>query len=84
MELQQKVSNETLSKKIGEVFEVLIEDISFDKKYYIGRTSQDVPEIDGLVYIENSDKIKNEKINQFVKCEIIGVSEYDLIAKIIK
>jgi len=83
MELQQRVSNETLSKKIGTVCEVLIEDISFDKKYYIGRTSQDVPEIDGLVYIENTDRIKNEKLNQFVKCEIIDVSEYDLIARIV-
>ena len=32
---------------------LLIENISFDEKYYIGRTSIDAPDIDGLVYIEN-------------------------------
>ena len=38
MAIQQKVSNENLRNKIGQVVEVLIEDISFDGKYLIGRT----------------------------------------------
>lgn len=83
MQKQQIISKENLEKKIGKEYEVLIEDISFDKKYYIGRTMQDVPEIDGMVYIENNhrDKTKN-MINQFKKCKITGVSEYDLIAEL--
>ena len=83
MSAQQKISRERLEKKIGKTYEVLIEDISFDRKYYIGRTMQDVPEIDGLVYIKNEDIGKEaEIINQFKKCQITEVSNYDLIGKI--
>ena len=83
MSAQQKISRERLEKKIGKTYEVLIEDISFDRKYYIGRTMQDVPEIDGLVYIKNEDTGKEaEIINQFKKCQITEVSNYDLIGKI--
>ena len=83
MTLQQEISRQNLQRKIGNECEVLIENISFDKKYYIGRTMQDVPDIDGLVYIKNkqeSDKTNN-KINKFVKCKITDVSDYDLIAE---
>lgn len=84
MQKQQTVSRENLENKVGKEYEVLIEDISFDKKYYQGRTLQDVPEIDGNVYIKN-DNIDNTEniINQFKKCKITDVSEYDLIAKFI-
>lgn len=80
MKLQQKISKENLEKKRNREYEVLVENISFDGKYYIGRTMQDVPEIDGVVYIER--KKNKECLNQFVKCDIIEVSEYDLIGKI--
>lgn len=81
MEAQQKISNENLKSKIGKTYEILIENISFDKQFYIGRTMQDVPEIDGIVYIKNNDDGK--KLNSFVKGKIIDVSNYDLIAEII-
>ncbi|MCF0125791.1 MAG: 30S ribosomal protein S12 methylthiotransferase RimO [Clostridia bacterium] len=83
MSAQQKISKEKLEEKIGNTYEVLVEGISFDKKYYIARTMQDVPEIDGLVYIKN-DEIEENIVNNFVKCKIIEVSEYDLIAKMEK
>ena len=84
MKEQQEISRENLKKKIGKKYEVLIENISFDGKYYIGRTIENVPDIDGLVYIKNEDKL-NEKdlINKFVNCKIINVNSYDLIGEII-
>ena len=82
MSEQQQISRHSLEKKIGNIYEVLIEDMSFDKKYYIGRTMQDVPEIDGLVYIKNQNIGKEDEIiNQFKKCKITEVSNYDLIGK---
>lgn len=81
MAIQQKVSNENLKNKIGQVVEVLIEDISFDGKYLIGRTSQDVPEEDGIIYVENNNF--ENKVNTFVNVKIIEVRDYDLIGKII-
>ena len=57
--------------------------MSFDGKYFVGRTKQDVPEIDGLVYIYNDGKQKIENIlNTIVNAKIIDVSDYDLIAEI--
>ena len=84
MQEQQKISKEILERKIGKTFKVLVEDLSFDKKYFIGRTMQDVPEEDGLVYIKNDKEYKTEDIlNHFVNCKIENVSNYDLIGKII-
>lgn len=81
MKLQQDISRENLKRKLNKEYEVLVEDISFDRKYYIGRTMQDVPEIDGLVYIKNNNRDKTENIiNQFKKCSIIDISKYDLRA----
>ena len=84
MKEQQKISKENLLKKLNKKYEVLIEDISFDGKYYIGRTMQDVPEIDGIVYVKNDKPGKNNLIGKFVECEIKEVSNYDLIANYIK
>jgi len=79
MSIQQKVSNENLKNKIGKNVEVLIEDISFDGKYLIGRTSQDVPEEDGIIYVENNNF--ESKVNSFVNVKVTEVKEYDLRVK---
>ena len=85
MEVQQEISKEILTNKIGKNYKVLVEDMSFDGKYFIGRTMQDVPEEDGLVYIKNNkDLDENTILNNFVNCEIIEVSNYDLIGEIKK
>ena len=84
MEIQQDISRKNLEEKLNREYDVLIEDISFDGKYYIGRTMSDVPDIDGLIYIENKINDKNKTIiNKFAKCKIIKVKNYDLIAKLI-
>ena len=72
MEAQQEISKEILTNKIGKNYKVLVEDMSFDGKYFIGRTMQDVPEEDGLVYIKNNkDLDENTILNNFVNCKII-------------
>ena len=82
MKIQQEISKNIQENKIGKEYEILIEDISFDEQYYIGRTMQDVPDIDGVVYIQVDDKSKiKENLNNFVRCQITDVSNYDLIAK---
>lgn len=82
MKLQQEISNELQSKKIGKTYEVLVEDMSFDGKYYIGRTMQDVPEMDGIVYIKNKTDKKPEDVrNHFINCKVIDVRDYDIIAE---
>lgn len=76
--LQQKIVNKKLKKKIGDKIEVLVEEKSLDDNFYIGRTKNDVPEIDGFVYIKNNGSID---LNEFILCDIIDVDGYDLIVK---
>ena len=84
MKAQKQISLEKQENKIGKTYKVLVEDISFDGKYFVGRTMQDVPEEDGLVYIKNAQNYKQEDIlNHFIECRIEEVSEYDLIGKIV-
>ena len=81
---QQKISKQVLENKVGKTYKVLVEDMSFDGKYFVGRTMQDVPEEDGLVYIENDGSFDvNEILNNFVNCKITDVTNYDLIGEII-
>ena len=76
MKLQQGISKENLEKQIGKEVEVLVEELSFDGKTYIGRTDKDVPEIDGIVYYNSKESLK---LGTFVKGTVKDVSNYDLI-----
>ena len=81
MQLQKEISKENLEKNMGRELEVLIEDKTFDNKYYIGRSYMDVPEIDGIVYVKNDD---NLNFGEFIKCKVTKVDEYDLVSEKIK
>ena len=78
MSLQQEISKENLQKLIGKDVEILVEQKSFDGKTYIGRTYMDVPDIDGIVYLNNESELES---GSFVKAKVIDVSNYDLICK---
>lgn len=79
MEIQQEISRKNLENKIGKEYKVLLESITFDDKYYIGRSYMDVPDMDGVVFIKKDNNQK--EIGQFVNCKIIGIKDYDLIAE---
>ena len=84
MKEQKEIATENLKNKIGKIYKVLIEDISFDNKYFIGRTMYDIPQEDGLVYIKNNKELlKKDLLNKFVECEITDINDYDLIGKIV-
>ena len=76
MSLQKEISKQNLEKRIEQQVEVLIEDKSFDGKTYIGRTYMDVPDIDGIAYLNTNKKLQK---GDFAKAKIVDVSNYDLI-----
>ena len=78
MSLQHEISKKNLEKQIGRKIEILIEGKSFDGKTYIGRSYMDVPEIDGIVYL-NTDK--NLQLGEFAEGTVVDISNYDLICK---
>lgn len=76
MSSQKEISKQNLEKRIGQQVEVLIEDKTFDGKTYIGRTYMDVPDIDGIAYLNTNKKLQE---GDFAKAKIVDVSNYDLI-----
>lgn len=81
MALQQNISKDLLKSKKDKIYECLIENITDDGKYFIGRTYMDVPSEDGVVYIKyNPDYM----INEFVNVRIYKTYEYDLMGEIIE
>ena len=75
MEIQQKVSKDKMKSRIGNTYECLVENISEDGEYLIGRSYMDVPSEDGVIYIENDN---DTMINEFVNVKITDSNEYDL------
>lgn len=80
MKLQQEISRKNLENKIEKTYEVIVEGITRNGKYYVGRSYMDTPEIDGVIYIKNTKKLH---IGEFVNCKITEVKDYDLMAEII-
>ena len=89
---QAKISLESLKEKIGKEFEVLIEDYTEDGRYLIGRTYMDIPEEDGVIYIDNTPDFEII-IGEFYQCIVDdiaridpkdnSISNYDLIGHVI-
>lgn len=79
MQLQKEISKQNEQKLLGRELEILIEDMSFDKKYYVGRSYMDVPEIDGVAYIKNNTD--QNLIGQYIKAKVVEVKDYDVICE---
>lgn len=80
MELQAEISNEIQGSYIGRELTVLLEERSFDGKYYIGRSYMDVPDIDGVIFV----KCEEENLEgQFIKAKVTESRDYDLIAEVL-
>lgn len=79
MQLQKELSKQNEQKLLGRELEILIEDMSFDKKYYVGRSYMDVPEIDGVAYIKNNTD--QNLIGQYIKAKVVEVKDYDVICE---
>ena len=77
MTRQQEISREVNERKVGRVYEVLVEGLNEDG--YYGRSFEMAPEIDGMVYI---DPEKDLVVGSYQTVEIIDASEYDLFAKL--
>ncbi len=80
MSVQQNISAKKHQAYIGKTVEVLVEGYSEETELLLqGRTSQQAPEIDGVVLINDGQA----KIGEFVKVKITESMEYDLIGEIV-
>ncbi len=79
MEVQQNISLELNTGKIGSTYKVLI-----DRKEggsFIGRTEFDSPEVDNEVIIESRENYL--RIGDFVNVKITSASEFDLTGEVV-
>ncbi|MDO9064200.1 MAG: 30S ribosomal protein S12 methylthiotransferase RimO [Sulfuricella sp.] len=76
MELQEEISAAKLERKIGQTLTVLVDEV--DEEGAVARSAADAPEIDGLVYIEESSDLKP---GDFVEVEITDADAHDLWAR---
>ncbi len=79
MEIQEEISDEIQSKKVGNVYKVIID--SVDEMYYSGRTEWDSPEVDPEVLIP----VENGKleIGNFYQVEITDATPFELFGKVV-
>ena len=80
MELQQEISAENASKKVGQILPVLIEGYLYEDDIYIGRTYMDAPKVDGSVFVKAQEEMISGDI---VPVRITGANEYDLMGDVI-
>lgn len=73
MAVQQEISAERLQRKIGTRMDIIIDDVSSDGA--VGRTKGDAPEIDGLVYLKNTNGLAPGAI---VTRQVTEADDYDL------
>ena len=73
MAVQQEISAERLQRKIGAHMDIIVDEVSSDGA--VGRTKGDAPEIDGLVYLKNTDGLKPGTV---VNRQIVDADDYDL------
>ncbi len=79
MLVQQEISQELNSKKVGNEYEVLIEE-QIEENVYIGRTQGDAEEIDSIVYVKSDNQLE---VGDFVNVKINNALEYDLMGDVI-
>lgn len=78
MAVQRNVVKEQNKLKIGKIYDTIID--GKNGEYYIGRSYEMAPEIDGLIYIK---KEKSLNLGDIVKVKIHDVMEYDLTGEVL-
>lgn len=76
MAAQERISAGRLKRKIGEELTVLVDEVTEDGA--IARSSADAPEIDGVVHVARSRKLR---VGDFARVRVTRSDEHDLYAK---
>jgi len=79
MAVQQEISKKIQERFIGTTLTVMIDEPQKDEPdMYLGRTEYDAPEVDGLVYVHSTRKLKP---GDFIEVNITDSYEYDLVGE---
>lgn len=76
MELQQEISYDKGTGRIGQELLVMIEGQVSGESAYIARTYGDAPKVDGYIFVQTGELLMT---GDFAKVRVTGALEYDLI-----
>ena len=79
MELQQEIAFEKAEDMVGKVLYCMVEGKVAEDDVYVARTYRDAPNVDGYIFINTT---ANLMTGDFVKVQVFGCNEYDLIGEI--
>lgn len=81
MQVAQRISRDKHAAMVGKTLEVLVEGLSEETDLLLqGRMSQQAPDIDGVVLINDGQAA----VGEMVKVRITGSMDYDLIGEIVR
>lgn len=81
MKLQSDISLKLNKEKIGNIYEVMIEDYDFSKRQYKGRSYMNASDdVDGYIYLTSTKVLK---IGDIIEVKITDADHYDLYGKAI-
>ena len=81
MQLQQEIAFEKSASRVGEDMDVMVEGYLPDDGVYICRTYMDAPDVDGYVFVSTDWNLMS---GDFIKVEIVGSDQYDLIGEVVE
>ncbi len=79
MTLQQEISAEKETAKVGTELMVMIEGAISGESAYIGRTYGDAPKVDGYIFVQTGELLMT---GDFARVRVTGSMEYDLIGEL--
>ena len=78
MEVAARISAARLAARVGDIEEVLVDEVDVDADVAYGRTRREAPEIDGRVKLIGGGELEP---GDLVEVEITGADDYDLEAR---
>lgn len=83
MKTQKETMQDFQNKMIEKEFEVIVQDITKDEKYFICRSYMDAPDVDPKILLEvNIETTKKIVIGGWYRVKIISIKEYDYICNL--
>lgn len=80
MGLQKQIAKIKLEEKIGNTYEALVDSIEENGKLIIARSYMDIPNEDGVIFINNTN---NVNVGDFINVKITDIQGYDLIGELV-
>lgn len=82
MALQKKLLKTRMQSRVGQVVEVIVEDVTEDEEYFECRSYMDAPDVDPKMYIKLNEETKDIIIGEYYKVKIESISGYDYICSL--